>query len=289
MAKKPKDIWDLPSPSDVVEFMNRAVRTGQVASGDREALPGTADAYLNVRGIGKTISQANDLVNPFANTTKQLLGIASGNPGAEAKFAKSLAGEAAITAALAGVGVAVGKGAKAVVKTGLPARFGNIIRNEKVVVHASPIKGMTSIEPRLGSNQLPEENVVFGWDPQKPGMDYRITRAASPYLTKNQTGEVGSYYVAKIKNKEIVTPQHLKNSAQVVSSGPAKVVGEVSALNKDFKVIDTELKRQLRLAGAPAKPQVSRTADVIEKTKKKVAKVFKTEEQKRIERLRSYR
>ena len=73
MAKKPKDIWGIPFPDadDVVEFMNRTVRTGQVASGDREALPGTADSYLNVRGVGQAISQVNDLANPYANTTKQ--------------------------------------------------------------------------------------------------------------------------------------------------------------------------------------------------------------------------
>ena len=135
MARRPKDIWGIPFPdaNDVVEFMNRAVRTGQVASGDREALPATADSYLNVREVGKTISQVNDLANPFANTTKQLLGMASGNPGAEAKFAKSLAGETAWLAAGVGVGAAAAEGAKAAQKTGLPARVGNIIRNEKVI------------------------------------------------------------------------------------------------------------------------------------------------------------
>jgi hypothetical protein len=65
MAKKPKDIWGIPFPdgNDVVEFMNRTVRTGQVASGDREALPGTADSYLNVREVGKIISQVKTFKN----------------------------------------------------------------------------------------------------------------------------------------------------------------------------------------------------------------------------------
>jgi len=143
MAKKPKDIWGIPFPdaNDVVEFMNRTVRTGQVASGDREALPGTADAYLNVREVGKTISQVNNLANPYANTTKQLLGMASGNPGAEAKFAKSLAIETGILAAGVGVGKVAGKTIKAV--TSRPMYYG---------IHGTSTPGLSRINPQIGEN-----------------------------------------------------------------------------------------------------------------------------------------
>lgn len=115
MAPKPKDIWGfpIPGPKDVVNYLNNAVNQGRIASGDRAAiLPGDQ----GVRKLGIGISMTNDFLNPYANTTKQLLGIAAGNPGAEAKFAKSLAKDVVITGAGAGLGIAGVKGAKVVQK-----------------------------------------------------------------------------------------------------------------------------------------------------------------------------
>ena len=115
MAKKPKDIWGvpLPSPKDVVNYLNNAVNQGRVAAGDKAAvLPGDQ----GVRNLGRGVSIANDYLNPYANTTKQLLGMAAGNEGAQAKFAKSLAKDVAITGAAAGVGMVAGKGITAAQK-----------------------------------------------------------------------------------------------------------------------------------------------------------------------------
>ena len=195
MAKKPKDIWGIPFPDadDVVEFMNRTVRTGQVASGDREALPGTADSYLNVRGVGQAISQVNDLANPYANTTKQLLGMASGNPGAEAKFAKSLAAETAWLAA----GFGVGKVA------GLPSRVANKLKGETILVHGSPERGLPVIEPRTGSNRLPDDEVAFGWDPKVfyPNNEYGLLDNVGRFSYNEKLNQQGSVYITRGKNK----------------------------------------------------------------------------------------
>jgi hypothetical protein len=189
--------------------------------------------------------------------------------------------EAGIIGAATGGGiVAAQKGIRAAANTGIPARIGNRVTGQKVVVHGSPITGMKKIEPRSGSNQLPEKTVMFGWDPQKKGMDERITRAAGQYITKNQSGKPGSVYVAKIKKSEIVTPQSLLNTPQVVSKSSAKVVKEIPVSNKSFKQLDDEVKKQLRLSGAPARPYVSRTADTAEKTINKLKQTFQTQAQK---------
>jgi hypothetical protein len=116
MARKPKDVWGipLPSPKDVVDYFNNAVSQARTASGDSQAKPGTSD--FAVRNLGRGVSMINDSVNPYANTTKQLLGVVAGNPDAEAKFAKSLAKDIAITAAGVGVGKVAGKGITAAQK-----------------------------------------------------------------------------------------------------------------------------------------------------------------------------
>ena len=205
MAPKPKDIWGIPFPdaNDVVEFMNRTVRTGQVASGDREALPGTADSYLNVRGVGQAISQVNDLANPYANTTKQLLGMASGNPGAEAKFAKSLAGETAWLAAGVGVGKAAGAGVKAAQKAGLPARVANKLKGETILIHGSPDRNLPVIEPRFGSNRLPDDEVAFGWNPRVfyPQSEYQLLESVGRFSWNEKLNQQGSVYITRGKNK----------------------------------------------------------------------------------------
>lgn len=278
---------DLPSPSDAVNWAAGVVSSGRIAGGQTQAVtPGEK----GLRTLGQGISMANTALNPYAETTRKALGAAvNRDRQSTTELYRSATLDALLTGGALGVGVGVQKGLNAVADSGIPARIGNAIRGEKVIVHASPTKGMTFIQPHAGSNQLPDDSVVFGWDPQRPGMDYRITRAATPYLTKNETGELGSFYVGKIKKNQIVTPPQLQNSAQVVSSGPAKVVAEIPALNKPFAQLDSEVKRQLRLAGASPKPQVSRTADAVERTKKKIRQSLMTQEQKEAERLRSFR
>ena len=222
MARKPKDIWGIPFPdaNDVVEFMNRTVRTGQVASGDREALPGTADSYLNVRGVGQAISQVNDLANPYANTTKQLLGMASGNPGAEAKFAKSLAAETAWLAAGFGVGKAAGVGVKAARESGIAARAVNAATGKKVVV--------------IGTSSLPGQPIIKGSmlptvpDVVKPGQtlypalkDTPVRWGFDPAKTRSMkelTGSV-SEYSNRWYHEMVKVPKDLPGGGRTIDFG----------------------------------------------------------------------
>jgi hypothetical protein len=202
MAKKPKDIWGVPFPSaqDVVDFMNNAVNQGRVASGDKAAvLPGDQ----GVRNLGRGISMTNDYLNPYANTTKQLLGMAAGNEGAQAKFAKSLATDVAITAAGVGIGAGAIKGAKAVQKSGIPARVANKVKGETILIHGSPDRNLPVIEPRTGSNRLPDDEVAFGWDPKVfyPDNEYGLLDNVGRFSYNEKLNQQGSVYITRGKNK----------------------------------------------------------------------------------------
>jgi hypothetical protein len=233
MAPKPKDIWGfpIPSPKDVVDYLNNAVNQGRIASGDRASiLPGDQ----GVRKLGIGISMTNDFLNPYANTTKQLLGIAAGNPGAEAKFVKSLAKDVVITGAGAGLGIAGVKGAKVVKNTGLPARVVNKAKGEIVVVHGTgrPIVGNT-INPMAGSAYSPDKPAAFSWNTKfaegkKDGQNWihgNVQEYSNrPYydaaLGKEVPGQ-GNIVIGKTKMKDAI--KNLTGDSVVASTKPIKI------------------------------------------------------------------
>jgi len=216
MAKKPKDVWGIPIPSasDVVSFLNNAVNAGRVASGDKQAVtPGDA----GVRTLGRGISLTNDYLNPYANTTKQLLGMAAGNEGAQAKFAKSLARDVAITGAGAGIGVGAVKGVKAAQEAGLGARAVNAVTGKKIIVvgtKSNPVvesitkteymgdiynfandnsvtkgKFLPTVpgvvrEPQTIFSELKDTPVRWGWDPAKSRSMRELTEDVTEYSNR---------------------------------------------------------------------------------------------------------
>lgn len=278
MARKPKDIWGLPSPSDVVDFLNKAVNQGRVASGDKAAiLPGDQ----GVRNLGRGVSIANDYLNPYANTTKQLLGMAAGNPDAEAKFAKSLARDVAITGAAVGLGKAVGKAANAAAGSSIGQRVGNAVRGETVVVHGSPIPGIKTIEPRaaLQTDYLGPQ--VWSMRPTKTTTVGQVVETTYPYANKGRAMG-GQLYVAKVPTKATnLTPETLKQEMSAVekfkfenygikpesrprikpnkeymirSSQPGKVVSEISIEGKSMQELTEIVKKELKAAGVKVEP-----------------------------------
>ena len=194
MAPKPKDIWGvpIPSPKDVVNYLNNAVNAGRVASGDKAAiLPG--EQGLRTLGVG--ISRTNDYLNPYANTTKQLLGMAAGNQDAQAKFAKSLARDVAITGAAVGLGKAANKAVTAVANTGVPSRLKNAITGDAILVHGSPQPNLKAIEPRTGSARFPDKKVAFGWNPKEflPNNPTQMTTNAMKHTGTLSTAQASGF------------------------------------------------------------------------------------------------
>ena len=280
MAPKPKDIWGvpIPSPKDVVNYLNNAVNAGRVASGDKAAiLPG--EQGLRTLGVG--ISRTNDYLNPYANTTKQLLGMAAGNPGAEAKFAKSLARDIAITGAAVGLGKAAGKAANAAAGSSIGQRVGNAIRGETVVVHGSPIPGIKTIEPRtaLQNDELGPQ--VWSMRPTKTTSVKDVVETTYPYANKGRAMG-GQIYVAKVPTKAtnmnpVIKEQEMSavekfrfenygikptprpkikpNKEWLIrSSEPGKVVSEISTEGKSMQELTEILKKELKSAGVKVEP-----------------------------------
>jgi hypothetical protein len=229
-------------------------------------------------------SQARTFTNPYINAAGRAIGKNPNLPVSGAKEAITNTAWGVVDVASGPIGRAAGKGVtaagRAVAKTGVPARIVNKVTGQKVVVHASPQTGLNRIDPRLGSNQLPDKNVVFGWDPKKSGMQDQITRLAGRYVSKKEGQSAGSIYVTSIRKSEIVTPQNLSNTGQVVSRGSGRVVSEIPVSGKTTAQVNAELQRQLRLAGARSKPTVSRTAAAAERAKSKVGQTFMTKAQK---------
>jgi hypothetical protein len=106
MAPKSRDVWGIPIPDakDVVSYISNAMNTLSIASGDKPALTPGASA---VRRSGEAVSYVNSAINPFAETSKKLIGQAAGKPGANKALAKSVGVDAAValTAALGGKAV----------------------------------------------------------------------------------------------------------------------------------------------------------------------------------------
>ena len=280
MTRKPKDIWGI-SGQDVIDFMANTVRSGQVASGDREALPGTADYGL--RTFGRGVSMANDYLNPFSNSTKQLLGMASGNPGAEAKFARALAGDIAITGAALGAGAVLSKGAKALKNTGIPARLNNYIKGETVLVHGSPVRGLSQIMPNK-ARANPESALVYGMRTDVPLAQQKqiipVTEQYARGSTWHDRGTAvpsggGSIYVTKVPKETTLLPDYPKTvrgetkftadgrpiirfspSAATSSSSSARVVGEIPIAGKREDQLRAALQLELKKAGVKVNPNI---------------------------------
>jgi len=280
MAKKPADVWGLPipSPKDVVDFMNNAVNLGRTASGDKAALtPGDK----GVRTMGQGVSLANDYLNPYANTTKQLLGMAAGNPGAEAKFAKSLAKDIAITAAGAGDGYAAKKTVKAVQESGLPARIGNMVKNEQVFVHGSPVQGIKTLMPHSPTTAYQEIPSIYGMritpksliNSKRPeGTLSAVLDTTSSYaqgVNKYGMEPSGSLYVTKFNRDQLMQKPFGSSSIQSTfgykdidtiainsSKVPAKVYSEISRSGKTPQQIESELVKAIKKAGGKIEPSL---------------------------------
>lgn len=173
--------------------------------------------------------------------------------------------EAGIIGAATGGGiVAAQKGIRATVNTGIPARIGNRVTGQKVLVHGTPdfekLIG-NRLMPKAGSPGSPTEKVVFGYNPQFKGS------GSADYLegsVKQYTGPKGGAIIAKFPKKSLKNLEYQENNAGLVnqmaakgnpldpknppwvlSKSPARIVAKVPVAGGDFK---NQLARELRLA-----------------------------------------
>ena len=143
--------------------------------------------------------------------------------------------ESSIIGAATGGGiVAAQKGIRAAVNSGIPARIGNKVTGQTVVVHGTgqPIVGKT-IKPMAGSAYSPNKPAAFSWNTElgkgkNSGQDWIYSNvqeyANRPYYNSAATKEVpglGNIVIGKTKTKDAIP--ELSSKSVIASSKPITI------------------------------------------------------------------
>jgi len=279
VADKPKNL-DLPSPTDVVNWASGIVASGRTAAGQTQPLtPGDQ----GLRTLGQGISLANTYLNPYANTTRKALGAAVNR---DRQSLTALSKSAALDAVITGTAMAAGKGIEmginSAIKSGIPARIGNKITGQTVLVHGSPVRGIQELKPSF-SRAIPNEKRVFGMRTDVPlQAQFQTQSVTTGYATggswvdkgRELPAGGGSLYVFKTPKKTTdlpaypkisKTPQFTESGRPVIqfppsvatsSASPGKVVAEIPLRGKRPDVVRDLLKQELKKAGVKVEPNI---------------------------------
>lgn len=135
----------------------------------------------------------------------------------------------------------------------------------KTVVHGSPQRGLTKIEPRLGSSRFPDDKIAYGWNPTSavakrdpkfvPNAASDFADGYAGYSSRaREIGDGGSIYVGKVPRNSILRDPENKEH-MVLSSKPIKVrseyIQERSALEDPDSILQYQeaLRQALRRNG----------------------------------------
>lgn len=206
--------------------------SGRMAAGQTQAVtPGER----GLRTLGQGISIANTALNPYAETTRKALGAAANRDRqSTTELYRSATLDALLTGGALGVGVGVQKGLNAVADSGLPARIGNAIRGEEVIVHGTgrPVVG-NYLNPSK-SPISPDVPTVSGWNTSHdPGNTTWIHNAVGEYAQKPwykgniQMPSERNVVIAKTKINSRIKEVTENNPAQIASTQPARIVDVV--------------------------------------------------------------
>ena len=277
VADKPKGL-NVPSPSDVVNYASSLVNTARAAAGQT-----TNPRDKGVRTLGMGISLTNTAINPYSETTKKLLGAAVNR---DRQSLTALSKSAALDAAITGTAIGVVKGVQAGINvaanSGIPARIGNKITGQTVLVHGSPVRGIQELKPSY-SRAMPNDLRVFGMRTDVPlNVQGSTQSVATGYATgsswvdkgKTLPPGGGSIYVVKTPKKTTElpaypkvpkTPQFTESGRPIIqlppsvatnSASPGKVSGEITVQGKTAAQIQAALRAELKKAGAKVDPNI---------------------------------
>lgn len=231
-----RDVWGIPIPDakDVVSYINSAMNTLSIASGDKPALTPGANA---VRRSGEAVSYVNSAINPFAETSKKLIGQAAGKPDANKALAKSVGVDVAVALTGALAGKVVGKAVQGFSDS----------RQVYYGVHGSPTTGLSKIVPQTGRNtESFNRNVkemlgadaqilspkVFSLKPEPENID-----AVTKYAQDAKIGS-GSVYLVKTKAKNVRSNVvDTSKAASFMDSFAAQSLDREQMSSKTMKVI----------------------------------------------------
>lgn len=279
VADKPKGL-DVPSPKDVVNWASGIVNAGRTAAGQNQAVtPG--DKGLRTLGMG--ISTTNNLLNPYAETTRKALGAAvNQDRKSYTELAKSAGKDIAITAVAAGASKAIEVGINKTVESGLAAKIQNMVKGETVLVHGSPVRGIQELKPSF-SRARPDEARVFGMRTDVPLKAQAATQSVTTGYAEGSSWVDrglklpeggGSLYVVKTPKKTTDLPAYpkLPKTQQFTKSGrpiiqlpppvatssasPGRVVAEIPLQGKTQMAVRDMLKQELKMAGAKVEPNI---------------------------------
>jgi len=167
--------------------------------------------------------------------------------------AKTVAVDLAASAIGAGVGRGVQLGARAVARTGIPARAVNKFTKQEVLLHGRKTAGYSEIKPMGGKYEgLPESERMYAvawYDNPQVARDFNLAKSygfSSPE-------KLGTVYAVRGKAKtftqgDYVSPANFKTDLIVQSPKNQKVVGSVN-LTGNTSADDAAIAKMLKKAG----------------------------------------
>lgn len=258
--------------------------------------PGTNPQVSRVsRDLGRAVSAADTVTGGFgAAALRDVKKFQQGG-----SLPTNLAKTTAVNLGAGAVGAKAAQVAGRAVQSGRVvnpvAAARNLVSGQRVVVHGSPKSGLPVLKPSTGSKTLPNENVLFSWNPRKANMSNEIHLNAVQYANKAE--DAGSIYVAKVPKR--ATTRHPKQTVRnskkmLITRGEGEIVSEVP-LGKQFselsqaqrKTVAKNVQAELRKAGVQPRgvPNVVSSAldkvdNALYKAEYKVKKALMTQKQK---------
>jgi len=211
----------------------------------------------------KQVTQFKQATRVAAETLDQT--VAGGMVKAGTQGNKALVKQAGINAAALGVGYIAGK---AVVASGVVPRIINKVTGKTIGTHGSPVRGLTSIDPRISRSDVDVPTVSFMRTNVPPNM-----RTSNVSVNQQYAGGQGSIYVVKadkttsnlpsykgyVKNQKATVKTnaegrpmlHFPPTVATKTTTSAKVVAEIQVNKFPTEAqLRAEVARQTRLAGA---------------------------------------
>lgn len=234
--------------------------------------PGTnpqVQAAMNAtRAVGKVVDTATGgFGQALVSDAQRMAQTGSSTPSALYKTAAVNLG-----AAVAGAGAAkvAGKAVSKVVESGVAARVVNKLTGQTVFVHGSPMPNLSKLETYAGSRALPNEKVVYGWDPSSNNAQNWLTKS-SVTIRNARDSNAASVYIAKAPTANVKNRAADVNWNVVTSSTPAKVVKELpipsnlgEEYSQTFQQFDKKVLDAAKRAGAkfPKTPKKVKKSNV---------------------------
>jgi len=214
-------------------------------------------------GQNRSVTQAQGLARGAAETLDQTF--AGGMIKAGTQGNKALVKQAGVNAASLATGYIAGK---AVVASGVVPRIINKVTGKTIGTHGSPVRGLTSIDPRISRSDVDVPTVSFMRTNVPPNM-----RTSNVSVNQQYAGGQGSIYVVKadkttsnlpsykgyVKNQKATVKTnaegrpmlHFPPTVATKTTTSAKVVAEIPVNKFPTEAqLRAEVARQTRLAGA---------------------------------------